>query len=373
MIQENQINITLFLILILFDGFTVYGDSIVWGELSKSVTLPCSFTPAEDEVIHWQLANNGKHVVHSFYNGHDMLQNQDSGYKDRTALFINQLNKGNASLQLRNLKRSDEQSYFCYVGTKKGKVELTVQLRLAAFEHPSIEYLLSNTKKQLKCSVENAYPTDAVTITWTQCNGPFTENLSSESIIEITDSADKCQCVIQHSILNIKWNGSWEINDVNSTENKIKFQCKLNETLDTNSFVSWTFNNYSFTTELASVVNRSLNYSTASYADRISVNTHDQSLELKDLKKQDSGEYMCIMRTANNMFINVTYLNITSVEERNTSRNHVILISIFVPVLLAACIIIFIFIIIHAVRKHNAKKGNAEKREEVPLQKTLHR
>ncbi|NXH46548.1 CD276 protein, partial [Dicaeum eximium] len=82
-------------------------------------TLRCSFSPeanfsvAELSLI-WQLTDT-KRLVHGFSGGRDRLQDQGRGYANRTALFYDQLARGNVSLLLRRVRISDEGSFTCFV------------------------------------------------------------------------------------------------------------------------------------------------------------------------------------------------------------------------------------------------------------------
>ncbi|NXB86778.1 CD276 protein, partial [Vidua chalybeata] len=82
-------------------------------------TLLCSFSPeanfsvAELSLI-WQLTDT-KRLVHGFSGGRDRLQDQGQGYANRTALFYDQLARGNVSLLLRRVRISDEGSFTCFV------------------------------------------------------------------------------------------------------------------------------------------------------------------------------------------------------------------------------------------------------------------
>ncbi|NXE03329.1 CD276 protein, partial [Chaetorhynchus papuensis] len=85
--------------------------------LGQDATLRCSFSPdanfslAELSLI-WQLTDT-KRLVHGFSGGRDRLRGQGGGYANRTALFYEQLPRGNVSLLLRRVRVADEGSFTC--------------------------------------------------------------------------------------------------------------------------------------------------------------------------------------------------------------------------------------------------------------------
>ncbi|XP_074821964.1 CD276 antigen isoform X2 [Natator depressus] len=94
-------------------------DDPVIALFGRDAVLHCSFLPdtsfslAELSLI-WQLTDT-KRLVHSFASGRDQLADQGSGYVNRTALFYEELPRGNVSLLLRRVQISDEGSFTCFV------------------------------------------------------------------------------------------------------------------------------------------------------------------------------------------------------------------------------------------------------------------
>lgn len=103
-------------------------------------TLRCSFSPdanfsvAELSLI-WQLTDT-KRLVHGFSGGRDRLQDQGRGYANRTALFYDQLARGNVSLLLRRVRIADEGSFTCFVRVRDHD-SAAVTLQVAGEEVPS--------------------------------------------------------------------------------------------------------------------------------------------------------------------------------------------------------------------------------------------
>ncbi|MCJ8730989.1 hypothetical protein PDJAM_G00190600 [Pangasius djambal] len=104
-----------------------------------SVVLGCEFSPDFGQntdlsslVVTWQRREDNR-VVHSFYYGRDQLDTQDSAYKNRTALFVNELRKGNASVKIENVGVKDKGRYLCTVSTSQGTEKAELQLDYGAF------------------------------------------------------------------------------------------------------------------------------------------------------------------------------------------------------------------------------------------------
>lgn len=69
-------------------------------------------------VVTWQRKEDNR-VVHSFYFEKDQLEKQDPLYHNRTALFVSELTKGNASLRLDNIRANDAGLYLCTVSVNE--------------------------------------------------------------------------------------------------------------------------------------------------------------------------------------------------------------------------------------------------------------
>lgn len=90
-----------------------------------SVVLGCEFSPNLGQnpdltslVVTWQ--REDQRVVHSFYYEQDQLRKQDAAYRNRTALFVTELSKGNASVRIDNVGVQDAGLYLCTVSTSEG-------------------------------------------------------------------------------------------------------------------------------------------------------------------------------------------------------------------------------------------------------------
>ncbi|XP_036419903.1 uncharacterized protein LOC118803519 [Colossoma macropomum] len=89
-------------------------------EAGEDLVLPCSIKPsvsAEDVMVEWSRLHLGDRLVHLYENYEDRNYDQIESYRGRTALFKEELKKGNTSLKLSALRLSDEGAYKCYIGS----------------------------------------------------------------------------------------------------------------------------------------------------------------------------------------------------------------------------------------------------------------
>ncbi|XP_060781198.1 CD276 antigen [Neoarius graeffei] len=99
--------------------------------------LGCEFTPDSTSdlsslVVTWQRVEDAR-VVHSFYFQRNQLDLQSPVYRNRTALFVSELWKGNATLRIKPVGPTDVGGYLCTVSSTKGTDKATVQLEYGAF------------------------------------------------------------------------------------------------------------------------------------------------------------------------------------------------------------------------------------------------
>lgn len=97
---------------------------------NTSCILPCSFKPGADVVIHWIHVNGKEITIHSYYHGRDQLAYQDQRFKARTSLFLDQISKGDAALQLSRVEVQDQGRYKCYTSTIAGNHESFININV---------------------------------------------------------------------------------------------------------------------------------------------------------------------------------------------------------------------------------------------------
>uniref|UniRef100_W5LWK6 Ig-like domain-containing protein n=1 Tax=Lepisosteus oculatus TaxID=7918 RepID=W5LWK6_LEPOC len=102
----------------LSERFQVQGPALpVFVFPDEDAVLPCYLSPdisAEDLQIRWFREDYYSPVClfeWGFYN----LRVQNPAYRDRAGLFLEELHRGNVSLTLRDVRRSDRGQYTCMV------------------------------------------------------------------------------------------------------------------------------------------------------------------------------------------------------------------------------------------------------------------
>ncbi|MBN3289474.1 HHLA2 protein, partial [Polypterus senegalus] len=107
----------------------VLAEETVVSEVGTDALLPCSYpdTPVSKAKIYWQ-TSSGK-IVHYFIEGKDILNTQEPEYNGRTQLFHSELQKGNFSLEIKRLTKSDQGVYVCInvPNSQKTFIELVVK------------------------------------------------------------------------------------------------------------------------------------------------------------------------------------------------------------------------------------------------------
>ncbi|XP_066531640.1 myelin-oligodendrocyte glycoprotein-like [Hoplias malabaricus] len=104
--------------------FIVVGpDAPVVGEAGEDLVLPCSLQPRDSAVnmkVEWirlQLTQVDT-LVHLYEGYEDKYDGQMESYRGRTALFKEELKRGNTSLKLSSVRASDEGVYKCFIEDK---------------------------------------------------------------------------------------------------------------------------------------------------------------------------------------------------------------------------------------------------------------
>ncbi|XP_038670856.1 uncharacterized protein LOC119975245 isoform X3 [Scyliorhinus canicula] len=115
----------LLLLLLLNVVDAVSGDSPVpvSGYLGEQVVLPCIYkgnVPVSDLHVIWGISLF--EILHQFVDGNDDLTEQDARFRNRTTLFKDQLEQGNWSVLISDLRKSDQNKYECQIYKKKEEV-----------------------------------------------------------------------------------------------------------------------------------------------------------------------------------------------------------------------------------------------------------
>uniref|UniRef100_A0A665X5U7 Ig-like domain-containing protein n=1 Tax=Echeneis naucrates TaxID=173247 RepID=A0A665X5U7_ECHNA len=118
----------------------------------ESCILPCSFQVGTDVLIHWIHVTAEDVQTHSYYYNTDQLAHQHQHFKGRTSMFKDQISRGNASLQLAEVKIQDQGRYKCYTKTS-----------IVPFTAPVERVKLEPVENKITCSSEMIYPEPELT------------------------------------------------------------------------------------------------------------------------------------------------------------------------------------------------------------------
>ncbi|XP_050958319.1 junctional adhesion molecule-like [Labeo rohita] len=118
--------------LLLADGFIVRGPAgPLDAPLGSSVVLPCYVNELllmEGLEVEWRRTDSGI-MVHLFLDGESRPEAQQQDYHDRAHFFTDQIQHGNFSLRLDNLRAEDEGQYTCRVYSQQDSGETVVQIK----------------------------------------------------------------------------------------------------------------------------------------------------------------------------------------------------------------------------------------------------
>ncbi|CAJ0967690.1 unnamed protein product [Ranitomeya imitator] len=101
------------------------------GQISGNVLLSCTFAPdvkQSSDVLWEKVGDTG--VVYKYENGKISLSDQNSKYKSRTSLFLNELSVGNATLMISGLTVADSGVYKCTITNSNGKGDNKLSLNV---------------------------------------------------------------------------------------------------------------------------------------------------------------------------------------------------------------------------------------------------
>ncbi|KAM4044989.1 V-set domain-containing T-cell activation inhibitor 1-like [Anomaloglossus baeobatrachus] len=180
------------------------------GQIGGNVILSCTFTPdvkQSSDILWEKVGDTG--VVYKYENGKISLSDQNSNYKSRTSLFLNELSVGNASLRLNNAKVADTGVYKCTISNSKGKGDNKLSLNVGAFSDVTVT---NNNQTGLLCDSPSWYPMP--TVTW----------LNITSGDNITNAAE--------TRTEAGLNGAVEvISEFKRIEKNIQYRCVINNNL----------------------------------------------------------------------------------------------------------------------------------------------
>ncbi|XP_073703955.1 uncharacterized protein [Garra rufa] len=125
-------------LLVISDGLIVKGPSSpLVAPLGSSVVLPCSVDKplsVEDLEVEWR-RKDSETLVHLFQDGESRAEAQQHDYEDRAHFFTEEIQHGNFSLRLDNLRAEDEGKYACNVYIQQESAETEVDIKVDNVEH----------------------------------------------------------------------------------------------------------------------------------------------------------------------------------------------------------------------------------------------
>lgn len=326
-----------------FFTYVPMNEQIITGRLGEDIILPSSFERGSEVVIHWKYQDSyNSYNVHSYYKGSGHLESQDTRYANRTSLFYNEIQNGNASLFFRRLSLLDEGIYTCYVGTAIQAITNKVVLKVGVFLTPVMKYEKRNTNSFLICSVLSVYPRPI--ITWKMDNTLISENnmeetgslgpFSINSTLNITGSNSSYECTIENSLLKQTWTGRWTMKDgLHKMQSEhVSLSCELvNDYFSPNQDfkVTWSRMESGISSILAYYLSSSQN--TTFYESRFSWNKElknqsklknqsDFSMNLTDLSLSDSGEYLCNISSDEYTLLTIHMVHVEPSQETASSN-----------------------------------------------------
>ncbi|XP_073442359.1 HERV-H LTR-associating protein 2 isoform X2 [Dendrobates tinctorius] len=278
----------------------------ILGEQNRDVILLCSFKPGENVVIHWTTRDQKN--VHSYFRSTDQLENQDKGYAGRTSLFLDEISKGNASLQIRNLRKNDENTYKCYVGTNAENKEINIILQVIDLQH-TMEYNRDDEDRiNLTCAVTAPFSEDFI-IKWYEDDLKVQEDESTRSTYPVRNNSLKYQCTIDQSIVQSSWIGTWTMKEsVKAKDDSVTCGCTICEDGDTDFYTEWNFAQETNEVPIAAMNNSLTNISKA-YETKVAYEEHN--LKISNPSAKDNGLYICLIKTDQKVSIEMTRVNIT--------------------------------------------------------------
>ncbi|XP_026108864.1 uncharacterized protein LOC113081016 [Carassius auratus] len=117
----------------LFSGLTVRGPSApLVAPLGSSVVLLCYVDdplPVEDLEVEWRRPDS-ETLVHLYQDGKSQTEVQQQDYQNRAHFFTDQIQHGNFSLRLDDLRAEDAGEYICTVHSQQKSGETVVQINV---------------------------------------------------------------------------------------------------------------------------------------------------------------------------------------------------------------------------------------------------
>eukprot|EP00062_Callorhinchus_milii_P020861 gi/632976964/ref/XP_007905082.1/ PREDICTED: butyrophilin subfamily 1 member A1-like [Callorhinchus milii] len=213
----------------LTERFTVSGpDHPVPATAGSDVVLDCKCSThlsLERLEVRW-FRTRFDSPVYLYSEGHDQPSEQDTAYRHRTQLFIEEIMNGNVSLRLRDVRGSDNGTFTCYVDYDGLHDEADIQLQITSLGSQPLVRVDGhhNGGVRLLCESNGWFP--APEVLWVDVQGNNLTTLSNltvredsegflniQSQIEINYSTNKIRCLIRSKLLRDDQEGNLQISD----------------------------------------------------------------------------------------------------------------------------------------------------------------
>ncbi|KAG1968943.1 butyrophilin subfamily 3 member A2 [Pimephales promelas] len=146
------------------EQFEVVGPAgPVFAVTGEDVILPCSVKPSISVVdmrVEW-FRLDLKDSVHLYDEHEDRNTDQIQSYRGRTKLIHQELQRGNASLNLSTVRVSDEGRYKCFIQSQSWSDDVTVDVRVEVVGRPpviTVDGFDGSGGFHLQCESEGWYP-----------------------------------------------------------------------------------------------------------------------------------------------------------------------------------------------------------------------
>ncbi|RXN12194.1 butyrophilin 2 isoform X2 [Labeo rohita] len=162
-------------LLIIAEGLIVKGPSgPLVAPLGSSVVLPCSvdqLLSVKGLEVEWRRTDSDT-LIHLFQDGESQTGAQQEDYQDRAHFFTEEIQRGNFSLRLDNVRAEDEGQYTCTVHSQEETGETVIEIKVNDVERLRVSGSSRSTSVSvgedvtLSCSVDSHIPSKDLEISW---------------------------------------------------------------------------------------------------------------------------------------------------------------------------------------------------------------